>query len=175
MDYKKLAQLLFPDIDKTPEDYEAVYPERKLAEGARVTRLAPSPTGYIHLGNLYGALADERLAHRSGGLCLLWIEDTDVKREVEGAIPVLLDTLSYFGEYEIVAVFRFNADSETFRYNECVNMDEEEFSEFMRKVRDRILYDTGVEARFGDRLLTLSTCEYTYRNGRLVVVARKVD
>ncbi len=97
MDFSKLAQLLFPDIDKTPEDYEALYPERKLPEGARVTRLAPSPTGFIHLGNLYGALADERLAHRSGGLCLLRIEDTDVKREVEGAIPVLLDTLGYFG------------------------------------------------------------------------------
>jgi len=83
MDYKKLADLLFPDIDKTPEDYEAMYPKRKLPEGAITTRLAPSPTGFIHLGNLYGALADERLAHQSGGVCYLRVEDTDEKREVE--------------------------------------------------------------------------------------------
>ncbi|MCQ2553483.1 MAG: glutamate--tRNA ligase [Clostridia bacterium] len=98
MDYEKLAELLFPNIDKTPEDYEAMYPARTgMPEGAITTRLAPSPTGFIHLGNLYGALADERLAHQSGGVCYLRVEDTDEKREVEGAIPVLLDTLSYFG------------------------------------------------------------------------------
>ena len=97
MDYKKLAGLLFPDITKTPEDYEAVYPPRKLPEGAVVTRLAPSPTGFIHLGNLYGAMVDERLAHQGGGVCYLRIEDTDEKREVEGAVPVLLDVLGYFG------------------------------------------------------------------------------
>ena len=85
------------------------------------------------------------------------------------------DTLSSFGEYEIIAAFRFDADKETFRYNECVNMDEEEFIEFMKEVHARELYDTGVEARSGDMLLTLSTCEYTYKNGRFVVVARKVD
>ena len=97
MDYKKLADLLFPDITKTPKDLEAEYPPRKLPEGAVVTRLAPSPTGFIHLGNLYGAMVDERLAHQSGGVCYLRIEDTDEKREVEGAVPVLLDVLSYFG------------------------------------------------------------------------------
>ena len=97
MDYKKLAELLFPDITKTAEDWEAAYPARKLPEGAKVTRLGPSPTGFIHLGNLYGALTDERLAHRSGGVCYLRIEDTDDKREVEGAIPMLLSALSYFG------------------------------------------------------------------------------
>ena len=97
MDYDKLAELLFPNITKTPEDYEKEYPPRDLPEGAMVTRMAPSPTGFIHLGNLYGALADERLAHTTGGVCFLRIEDTDEKREVEGAVPVLIDTLSYFG------------------------------------------------------------------------------
>ena len=97
MDHRKLAELLFPDVDKTPEDYEKAFPARDLPEGALVTRLAPSPTGYIHLGNLYGAMVDERLAHQSGGVCYLRIEDTDEKREVEGAVPVLLDVLSYFG------------------------------------------------------------------------------
>ena len=90
--------------------------------------------------------------------------------------PVIhFDTLSSLGEYEILAVFRFNADSETFRYNECVNMDEEEFGEFIREIHARELYATGVQARSGDMLLTLSTCEYTFKNGRFVVVARKVD
>ena len=97
MDHRKLAELLFPDVDRTPEDYEKIYPARDLPEGALVTRLAPSPTGYIHLGNLYGAMVDERLAHQGGGVCYLRIEDTDEKREVEGAVPVLLDVLSYFG------------------------------------------------------------------------------
>ncbi len=97
MDHQKLAQLLFPQITKTPADYEAIYPARDLPEGAKVTRLGPSPTGFIHLGNLYGATVDERLAHQSGGVCFLRIEDTDDKREVEGAIPVLLRSLRYFG------------------------------------------------------------------------------
>ena len=75
MDHKKLAELLFPHIDKTPEDYEAMFPQRNLPEGAMVTRLGPSPTGFIHLGNLYGAFVDERLAHQSGGTFFLRIED----------------------------------------------------------------------------------------------------
>ena len=97
MNYRELAELLFPDIDKTPDYYEAKYPQRDLPEEAAVTRLAPSPTGFIHLGNLYVAMIDERLAHKKGGVCYLRVEDTDEKREVEGAVPVLLDTLGYFG------------------------------------------------------------------------------
>ncbi len=97
MDYQKLAELLFPDIHTTAEEMEARYPGRDLPEGAMVTRMGPSPTGFIHLGNLYGALTDERLAHRSGGVSFLRIEDTDDKREVEGAVPMLIDALDYFG------------------------------------------------------------------------------
>ena len=97
MDYQKLAELLFPDIHTTAEELEAKYPARDLPEGAKVTRMGPSPTGFIHLGNLYGALTDERLAHRSGGVAFLRIEDTDDKREVEGAVPMLIDALDYFG------------------------------------------------------------------------------
>ena len=84
MDYSRLAELLFPQITKTPEEIEAKYPKRNLPEGAKVTRLGPSPTGFIHLGNLYGAFVDERLAHQSGGIFYLRIEDTDDKRYVEG-------------------------------------------------------------------------------------------
>ena len=97
MDYQKLAELLFPDLHTTAEELEAKYPARDLPEGAMVTRMGPSPTGFIHLGNLYGALTDERLAHRSGGVAFLRIEDTDDKREVEGAVPMLIDALDYFG------------------------------------------------------------------------------
>lgn len=96
MDYDKLAELLFPDTDKDIDYYEKLYPKRSLPEGARVTRLGPSPTGFIHLGNLYGALADERLAHQSGGVFFLRIEDTDNKREVEGAVDIIINSMEYF-------------------------------------------------------------------------------
>ena len=97
MDYNRLADLLFPHIDKTPEYYEEHFPKRILPEGAKVTRLGPSPTGFIHLGNLYGAFADERLAHQSGGVFYLRIEDTDDKRYVEGAVETIIKSLDFFG------------------------------------------------------------------------------
>ena len=97
MDYNKLADLLFPAITKKPEDWLAAFPKRDLPEGAKVTRLGPSPTGFIHLGNLYGAFTDERLAHQSGGIFFLRIEDTDDKREVEGAVEAVITSLDYFG------------------------------------------------------------------------------
>lgn len=97
MDYKKLAELLFPDLTKSIAYYEeTVYPGRNLSEGAKVTRLAPSPTGFIHLGNLYGAFVDELLAHQSNGQFILRIEDTDEKRKVEGAVKLIIYSLAYF-------------------------------------------------------------------------------
>ena len=97
MDYAYLAQLLFPNVTDTPEDMEARYPARQLPEGAKVTRFAPSPTGFVHLGGLYGATIDERLAHQSNGVFYLRIEDTDAKREVEGATEKLIKTLAHYG------------------------------------------------------------------------------
>ena len=97
MDYNKLADMLFPDVKKSPEEYEAMFPARSLPQGAKVTRLGPSPTGFIHLGNLFGAFADERLAHQSGGIFLLRIEDTDDKRYVEGAVDIIINSLKFFG------------------------------------------------------------------------------
>ena len=94
MDYTKLAELLFPDITKTPEDWLRAYPRR---EKTPVTRLAPSPTGFMHLGNLYGAFVDERFAHLNDGVFFLRIEDTDDKRFVEGAVDIIIDSLDYFG------------------------------------------------------------------------------
>lgn len=96
MDNQKLADLLFPEAVKTPEYYEEKFPYRKLPNKAEVTRMAPSPTGFIHLGNLYSALADERIAHRNGGVFYLRIEDTDEKRKVDGAVELIIDVLRYF-------------------------------------------------------------------------------
>ena len=98
MDWNKLADLLIPDENVKPLSYyEERYPQRNLPEGAQVTRLAPSPTGFMHIGNLYVALANERIAHQSGGVLYLRIEDTDEKRKVEGAVEVIHSSLKYFG------------------------------------------------------------------------------
>jgi glutamyl-tRNA synthetase len=97
MDYKELANLLFPDVKETIPYYEAKFPKRNLKEGAWVTRMAPSPTGFIHVGNLYGAFVDERLAHQSGGVFMLRIEDTDDKRKVEGAVEAIISSFEFYG------------------------------------------------------------------------------
>ena len=97
MDCEKLANLLFPDVTATPEDMEKRYPPRNLPEGAKVTRMAPSPTGFMHLGNLFGAITDERLAHQSGGIFMLRIEDTDKKREVENGVETIISVFKKFG------------------------------------------------------------------------------
>ena len=97
MDNKKLAQLLFPHIDKTPDYYEELYPDRGLAEGARVTRFAPSPTGYLHIGGLFGALVDVLTAQSTGGVAYLRIEDTDKKREIDDGVSAIINGFDYFG------------------------------------------------------------------------------
>ena len=97
MDYNRLAELLFPHIKDTPSDIEAKYPARQLPEGAKVTRFAPSPTGFVHFGGLFPSTVGERLAHQSGGIFYLRIEDTDAKREVEGAAEGLIKTLAKYG------------------------------------------------------------------------------
>lgn len=96
MDYNKLAELLFPHITELPSDIEARFPKRELPEGAKVTRIAPSPTGFMHFGTLFPARIGERLAHQSGGVFYLRIEDTDSKREVEGAEKDIIETLAYY-------------------------------------------------------------------------------
>ena len=97
MDYELLAELLFPQVSETPADVEAKYPPRALPDGAKVTRFAPSPTGFVHFGGLFPATIAERLAHQSGGVFYLRIEDTDAKREVAGAAEGLIRTLARYG------------------------------------------------------------------------------
>lgn len=96
-EFEKMAELLLPNIKKTPEYYENMYPDRNLKEGARVVRVAPSPTGYLHLGTLFAALVNRITATSSGGIFFTRIEDTDKKREIEGGIENIIGGLKRFG------------------------------------------------------------------------------
>ena len=95
--FEKLANVMFPDALYTPEEYESMYPPRNLPEGARVTRLAPSPTGFLHLGVLFAALINRLTADASGGIFYFRLEDTDKKREVEGGADDILSGLNQYG------------------------------------------------------------------------------
>ena len=107
MDYQVLADLLFPNVTDTPESLEERFPLREVPEGAVITRMAPSPTGFVHLGNLVQGLTSERMAHQSGGVLFLRVEDTDAKREVLGAAEALIKTLSTYGiEFDEGAIER---------------------------------------------------------------------
>ena len=97
MDHQALAELLYPNITETPDEIEAKFPARTNPEGAVITRMAPSPTGFVHLGNLVQGLTSERMAHQSEGVLFLRVEDTDAKREVPGAVEVLINTLKHYG------------------------------------------------------------------------------
>ncbi len=96
-DNRRMAELLLPNIDKTPDYYEALYPARQLPEGARVVRIAPSPTGYLHIGTLFTAMVNRITATTTGGIFFTRIEDTDKKREVEGGIADIIEGLQKFG------------------------------------------------------------------------------
>jgi len=94
---KEIIETIFPEILPSPEDLELKYPPRELSEGAMVTRIAPSPTGFMHIGSLYTALISERFAHQTDGVFYLRVEDTDKKREVEGATNLISQSLDHFG------------------------------------------------------------------------------
>ncbi len=96
MDYKDLAELIFPHIKKTVDDYEKIYPKRDLKEGAIVTRYAPSPTGFIHIGALLASFTESSYAHQTGGVFYLRIEDTDTKRTIENGINEIIDGLKEY-------------------------------------------------------------------------------
>ena len=99
MDYKKLAELLYPNTTKTIEDYLKIYPARNLKDGAEITRFAPSPTGYLHFGSFCGAMTDKMIAQSSNGIFYIRLEDTDGKRTIEGADKVALNVLKTYGIY----------------------------------------------------------------------------
>ncbi|MFA7449676.1 MAG: glutamate--tRNA ligase family protein, partial [Bacilli bacterium] len=93
---EKLANLIFPEINKTIKDLEKEYPKRKLIEGAEVTRFAPSPTGFLHTGSLFTALVAKTVANQSKGIFFVRLEDTDTKREIAGAGETLLKEMNLF-------------------------------------------------------------------------------
>ena len=109
-DCKKIAELIFSDIDKSTEYYEELYPARNLPEGARVTRFAPSPTGYLHFGGLYAGFASKLTADTTGGVFMLRIEDTDKKREVEDGVTGIVTGLKAFGVDPDEGVTGFNTE-----------------------------------------------------------------
>lgn len=97
MDFDALSELLFPNITKTPAYFEEQYPPRQLKEGARVTRFAPSPTGYLHIGGLFGALTDVMTSRATDGVSYLRIEDTDKKREIDDGVSAIINGFDAFG------------------------------------------------------------------------------
>ena len=111
-DFEKLAELMFPNITKTPEDYEELYPERGLSDGARVSRFAPSPTGFLHLGGLFASTI-ARLTTRAtdDGVFFVRIEDTDKKREVEDGVSAIIKGLADFGIVPDEGVMGFQQES----------------------------------------------------------------
>ena len=96
MSNKELAELMFPNVTKTPEDYEKMYPERDLPEGAVVSRFAPSPTGFVHMGSLFASFIERKVPKETGGVFYLRIEDTDGKRTVENGVQGIIDDLKNF-------------------------------------------------------------------------------
>lgn len=90
-------EYIFKDLTLTEIEIFEKYPRRNLLEGAKVTRFAPSPTGFIHIGGIYSAMLDKKLASQTGGVFYLRIEDTDKKREVEGAVDMIVKAMSRFG------------------------------------------------------------------------------
>ena len=96
MDYSELVNLVYPDVEDA-EVYEKRYPERDLKEGSYVTRFAPSPTGFVHIGGLFGSIIDQKLAKQTEGVFILRIEDTDQKREIENGTEQIVQNLREFG------------------------------------------------------------------------------
>ena len=96
-DYKRIADLLYPNLKHNAQFYEAMYPSRDLPKGAEVTRFAPSPTGYLHIGHFYQCLVDSRVAKNTNGVFYFRLEDTDKKREIDGAGDVALNVMKEYG------------------------------------------------------------------------------
>ena len=131
MNFKKeLADLIFPNITKTIQDLENQYKERNLKEGARVTRFAPSPTGFFHTGSLFTSMIACKTAHDSNGIFYTRLEDTDTKREVEGSDKLLLKQLH---EFNINPDEGYLGDSEKGNYGPYVQSKRKEIYEIVIK------------------------------------------
>ncbi len=200
MDYEKLANLLFPKIDKDIEYYLNKYPKRNLADGAMVTRVAPSPTGYLHIGTVYQALLNKTIAEQTCGSFILRIEDTDEKREIEGASEIMYPCLKEFGvepnegyissnlqvgEYgpykqserkEIYQAFCKELVKKGKAYPcFCTGDDDDEASDY-REEQKRLGVQTGYYGRWAKcRNLTLEEVEENLKNGKPFKIRIKAD
>ena len=128
MTNKELADLIYPNINKTVEDYEKMYPKRNLKEGAVVSRFAPSPTGFVHMGSLLTTLIERKIPDETDGVFYLRIEDTDQKRSVENGIQGIVNDLKNFdikidegviGEHEQIGNYGPYIQSERKEIYEC--------------------------------------------------------
>lgn len=128
MTNKELANLIYPNINKTVEDYEKMYPKRNLKEGAVVSRFAPSPTGFVHMGSLLTTLIERKIPDETDGVFYLRIEDTDQKRSVENGIQGIVNDLKNFdikidegviGEHEQIGNYGPYIQSERKEIYEC--------------------------------------------------------
>lgn len=194
MTNKELANLIFPKITKTIEDYNNIYPNRNLKEGACVTRFAPSPTGFIHIGGLMQAIIDYIVAKKTGGVFYLRNEDTDKSREVDSALDLIMDTLKHYeivpDEYEykgeIIGEYGPYVQSErkeiyhTFikylieigRAYPCFCTKEEK--EETRKIQEKSKMRTGYYGKYATcRRLSLEECEKRIKNGEPYVIRFK--
>ena len=114
MDYKILAELLYPDVNLTIEDLEKRYPKRNLDDKAEVCRFAPSPTGRMHMGNLFASFVPERFAHQTNGVFILRIEDTDDKRAIDDGVNLIIRLANFISSLivnEIAILFHFVKNS----------------------------------------------------------------
>lgn len=109
-DNERIANLLFPNLKVTPQELEEKYPQRNLQEGARVTRFAPSPTGFLHIGGLFAAMIAKLTADTTNGVFYLRIEDTDKKREIEDGVSEIIKGLNSFGVSALEGVVGFNQE-----------------------------------------------------------------
>lgn len=112
----ELAELLFPHIQQTPAHYFEQYPPRALPSGAWVSRFAPSPTGFVHIGSLMAALVESKVAHQTDGVFFLRIEDTDKKREQDGSIEAIVQNLINFGLTPDEGIVQINPEREVGAY-----------------------------------------------------------
>lgn len=128
MSNKDLADLIFPNINKTIKDYEKMYPPRNLKEGAKVTRFAPSPTGFMHIGHFMPTLIDYVIAKQSGGVFYLRNEDTDEARSVEGAVEYIRSILE-----------KYNLEPDEYEYRD-INSKKGEYGPYIQSERKEIYH-----------------------------------
>ena len=141
-----LADFLFPDIDKTPDYYEKLYPSRDLKEGARVTRFAPSPTGYLHFGNLFTCVASYLTAKNTNGVFFVRVEDTDQKRKVDGAVGAMLRGCRFTASMPMRALLQRTRKSAT-----TVRIIKATGKKFIRRMQRTLLSATWLIPAFAPR------------------------